>query len=78
MLRTHLTVSQEVMELESRPTNWPLPGAEEEEAVVQRERGAGSQERCMVGTRFQRGKTKMFWRRVVVTLTNGLNVFNTT
>lgn len=42
MLRTHLTVSQEVMELESRPTNWPLPGAEEEEAVVQRERGEGT------------------------------------
>lgn len=38
MLRTHLTVNQEVMELESRPTNWPLPEAEEEEAVVQRER----------------------------------------
>ena len=27
------------------------------------------QERCLVGTRFQRGKTKMFWRWVVVTLT---------
>ena len=33
----------------------------------QRERGAEMQERCLVGTRFQRGKTKMLWRWVAVT-----------
>ena len=32
----------------------------------QRERGAEMQERCLVGTRFQHGKTKMLRRWVVV------------
>lgn len=34
-----------------------------------RERGAEMQELCSAGTGLQRGRTKMFWRWVVVTVT---------
>ena len=39
MLRTQPTVSQEMMGLESKPTNRPLPRTEEEEVALKAEGG---------------------------------------